>query len=245
MQNGKRDFAVVLSGFIGRGMDRYARLRLGQEIEGYFKLYGITLPKIEDYNIESRDTSGGKKPAAREASSRKQGSRNDAVTHFVRKVALLATDGLPEGIKPNKNSRRANQHKGTNIRYYHLWYSKQPWGNWQICYDIQIEFDPSKGTDSCDNAFVAIRYSFDKQGKIGGLSVDESDTLKNILDNVDIQEGQRSYHRNRWGRVQVDFGSHVLDEVFAKSLADTLRRFIKVVTPAVDNFMNERNEEYT
>ena len=42
VQNDKRDFAVVLSGFIGR-IDDYAKRRLGQEIEGYCKLYGINL----------------------------------------------------------------------------------------------------------------------------------------------------------------------------------------------------------
>ena len=41
-QNGNYDFAVVLSGFIGR-IDDYAKRRLGQEIEGYCKLYGINL----------------------------------------------------------------------------------------------------------------------------------------------------------------------------------------------------------
>ena len=40
VQNDKRDFAVLLSGFIGR-IDDYAKRRLGQEIEGYFELYGI------------------------------------------------------------------------------------------------------------------------------------------------------------------------------------------------------------
>ena len=34
-------FVVVLAGFIRREMDRYAKRRLGQEIEGYFELYGI------------------------------------------------------------------------------------------------------------------------------------------------------------------------------------------------------------
>ena len=92
----------------------------------------------------------------------------------------------------------------------------------------------------------AIRYSFDKQGKIGDLSVGESESLKNILDNLDIQKGQRLDHRGRQGRiVQVDFGSNELNGDFAETLADTLRRFIEVVTPAVDNFMDERNEEDT
>lgn len=245
VQNGKRDFAVVLSGFIGRGMDRYARLRLGQEIEGYFKLYGITLPEIEDYDIKSSDTAEGKKPAARGDRSMRSSNplRNDNVTHFVKKVATLATDGLPDDIKPNGKSQYASVHEQVH-RYYHLWYSRQPWKNWQLFYKIEIESDPSRDTKFCNNALVGIRYSFDKQGKIGDLSIGESESLKNILDNLDIQEGQRLDHRGRQGRiVQVDFGENELNDDFAKSLAGTLRRFIEVVTPAVDTFMNERDEE--
>ena len=34
-----------------------------------------------------------------------------------------------------------------------------------------------------------------------------------------------------------------LDDSFANTLADTLRRFIEVVTPAVNDFENEGNEE--
>ena len=41
VKNDKHDFVVVLAGFIRREMDRYAKRRLGQEIEGYFELYGI------------------------------------------------------------------------------------------------------------------------------------------------------------------------------------------------------------
>ena len=59
-------------------------------------------------------------------------------------------------------------------------------------------------------------------------------------------EGERLDRRGRQGRiVQVDFGSHELNDDFAETLGKMLRRFIEVVTPAVDNFMDERNEEDT
>ncbi len=108
--------------------------------------------------------------------------------------------------------------------------------------------DPSKGTASCSNAHVAIRYWFDRQGKIGGLSVDESESLKNLLDNLDIHRDQRINEdqrrkRNRWRRVEVNFGSNTLNDEFANSLADTLRHFIEVATPAITDFLDERDEE--
>ena len=41
----------------------------------------------------------------------------------------------------------------------------------------------------------------------------------------------------------VDFDGNALDDDFAKSLADTLRHFIEVATPAITDFLDECNEE--
>ena len=164
--------------------------------------------------------------------------RNKAVTHFVKKVAALATNGLPEEIKPDKNRRGANQHKQGHLSY-RLWYSRSPWGKWApwaLSYEIGI--NPSRDIESCTDAFVAIKYHIPYLDRSLG---DKVNTLINILDNLDIQEAKR--HDREESRIRVDFGSHELNDDFAKSLSDTLRRFIEVVTPAVDNFMNERNEE--
>ncbi len=163
---------------------------------------------------------------------------NGDVTHFVRKVALLATDGLPEKIKPDKNSTQANEHKEGH-RSYRLWYSRSPWEKgapWALSYEIGI--NPSGDTESCTDAFVAIKYHIFYVKKSLG---DEAYTLISILDNLDIQEDK--LHDRKESRIRVDFGSHELNDDFAETLADTLRRFIEVATPAVDTFMDERNEE--
>ncbi|MCE2434888.1 MAG: hypothetical protein J4F29_18485 [Candidatus Latescibacteria bacterium] len=169
--------------------------------------------------------------------------QNDDVTSFFKRVRDLALNGLPNEIKPYRKSRWANI-EDDNIRYYHLWHSEQPWGNWTLFYEVVMKFnDPSKGTAFCSNAHIAIRYWFDKQGKISGLLVDESKSLKNFVDNLDIHEDQKLYQRGESGRVMVDFGGSTLDDNFAKFLADTLRRFIEVATPAIMDFLDERNEE--
>ena len=47
-----------------------------------------------------------------------------------------------------------------------------------------------------------------------------------------------------WGcNVEVVRGGQSLDESFANTLADTLRQFIEEISPLVDDFENERNEE--
>ena len=44
-------------------------------------------------------------------------------------------------------------------------------------------------------------------------------------------------------RILVTHESNALDPSFAETLAVTLRRFIETITPVVDDFENERNEE--
>ncbi|MXX12058.1 MAG: hypothetical protein F4Z86_01175 [Gemmatimonadetes bacterium] len=204
----------------------------------------IPVPGAEDLIIQIRTTEkeDGVSSSGVTRRSTARNYRNDDVTSFLKKVRDLALNGLPDEIKPERKSRWANR-LSENLRYYHLWNSEQPWGNWSLFYEVEMKVaDPSKGTASCSYAHVAIRYSFDRQGKIGGLSVDESNSLKSFLDNLDIHEDQKPYHRDTWGRVMVDFDGSILDDDFAKSLADTLRCFIEVATPAIIDFLDERNE---
>ena len=45
------------------------------------------------------------------------------------------------------------------------------------------------------------------------------------------------------GWIGVSRRGSALDDSFADTLAETLRRFIEVITPSIDDFENERNEE--
>ncbi len=171
-----------------------------------------------------------------------QNIKND-VTSFVKRVRDLAIDGLPDEIKPTKNSRKAVKgRENKNDRCYHLWYREQPWGNWgSLCYEVEMTFDDPSKTASCSNALVAIRYGENKYGQIGGLSDGKSKSLKSFVNNLDVHEGQRLKQRNSWGRVEVNFGSNTLNDEFANALADTLRHFIEVATPAIMDFLDECN----
>ena len=173
----------------------------------------------------------------------KNDNKNDNVTSFARRVRYLAVNGLSDEIKPTKNSIKAGvlRYKNRCYRYYHLWYKGSPWGNWTLFYEVEMRFDdPSEGMASCSNAHVAIRY-YKEHGKIGGLSVDESESLQSLVDNLDIHRDQKidedqRRKRNRWRRVEVNFGSNTLNDEFANALADTLRRFIEFATPKIMDF---------
>ena len=174
----------------------------------------------------------------------------DDVTFFARRVRDLAIDGLSDEIKPTEKSKWAGEiwYKNCCYRYYHLWYKgRPPWGNWTLFYEVEMRFDdPSEDMTSCSNAHVAIRY-YKEHGKIDGLSVDDSKSLQSLVDNLDIHEDQRTdedkriKQRNRWRRVEVNFGSNILNDEFADALADTLRRFIEVATPKIMDFLDERD----
>ena len=47
--------------------------------------------------------------------------------------------------------------------------------------------------------------------------------------------------KSRW--VDVRRSGSALDDAFADTLAEALRRFIEVITPRIDDFENEGNEE--
>lgn len=193
--------------------------------------------------VQSED-GGSDEVLERPGQNNNDGVKNVDVTSFVKRVRDLAIDGLPDEIKPTKNSRKAVKgRENKNDRCYHLWYSDRPWGNWgSLCYEVGMRFDDPSKTASCSNALVAIRYGENKYGQIGGLSDGKSKSLKSFVNNLDIHEDQRLRQRNSWGRVEVNFGSNTLNDDFANALADTLRRFIEVATPAIMNFLDERDE---
>lgn len=168
--------------------------------------------------------------------------KNDNVTLFARKVAGLAIDRLPDNIKPKSKNQFAHDR---GHRSYCLWYPS-PWSKVALYYKIGI--NPGNGTESCTDAFISIRYDIHwlqrhlSNGPTPGS--DEANALISTLEKLDIQENQRhDKEDNEKGRIRVDYGKNELNDDFAETLAKTLGRFIKVATPAVDAFVNERNKE--
>ncbi len=161
--------------------------------------------------------------------------KNDNVTLFAKEVADLVLDGLPDDIKPKSRSQFAHDY-GYGYRSYSLWYSprqeRSRYSEIEINLYYEIGIHPSKDNQFCTNTFVAITYNI------------HDAALINTLEQLDIQENQWHERKNDTeGRIRVDYGENELNDDFAKTLAKTLRRFIKVATPKVDAFVNERNEE--
>ena len=186
----------------------------------------IPVPGVEDYVIGVGSSPTGDISVAPGASSLSETfarNRNDGITRFLRGVADLAVRDLPVRLKPDKKSRWAGD---AGYRYYHLWYSTPLWANWEMTYLVNLYSD---NEDSPDTWRADIGFAYwgrdneDLVGRFEGLHVYD-----------DQRVGNREIVVTRRG---------ALDDSFANTLADTLRRFIEVVTPAVNDFENEGNEE--
>ena len=150
--------------------------------------------------------------------------KNDDLTRFLRRVADLVVSSLPDQLKPDKQSRWAGLGDYT-YRYYHLWYSRPLWANWEMTYLINLY----PGNDDAPDTWRA---------DLGFAYWGRKD-LESRLEELHVHDDQRVENRE----ILVTHRSNALGDSFADNLADALKRFIEVITPAVDEFENERNEE--
>ena len=184
----------------------------------------IPVPGAEAYMIGVGDSSDGGSRVVQGTSSLAETfarNRNDEVTRFLREVADRAINGLPDNIKPDKRSRWAGG--DAFWRYYHLWYSRPPWSNWGASF--RVDLWRGNETDSWTSSSVSFRNS------PGGLE-ERIRSLK-LHDEQKLEEDG----------IVVPLGTVSLAGDSDDKIAIILRRFIEEITPIVDDFENERNEE--
>ena len=186
----------------------------------------IPVPGIEDYVIgvggpSTRDKTSTLGAKLTETFAK---NKNDDVSHFLGRASDLALSSLPDQLKPDKKSRWAGD--GGGYRYYHLWYSRPLWANWGMTYLINLYPGNSYSQDTW-RADVGFAY--------WGIDIEDLGNRLNGLHIYDDQElGNREILVTHRG---------ALHDSFADTLAATLKHFIEVVTPVVDQFENESNEE--
>ncbi len=161
-------------------------------------------------------------------------NRNDEFTAFLRETADIALKALPNYIRPNRTSRWAGSGTdsrfigGRRRRYYNVWYNNTPWGNFDMSYKMYLYPSDESGSWESGPWCVTVEFSFFSEelgGRIAGLHIN-SELVREV------------------NRVMATHCSNTLDNVFAHSLADTLKQFIETITPIVNEFEDERaNEE--
>ena len=172
------------------------------------------------------------------SSLRKRRGRNpntsDEVTDFLRKVGTLATDSLPEEIRPNETSRWAYSYKG--IRYYDFFYSRRPWGvgRGQDTY-YRVHLSPPEKETNERKADVTFKMNMSETMNVP-LNFDA------IIDRIGPHPYQQQIDDDL-KRIRVDLGSGTFSDAFAYQIADALRQLIETITPVVDELASESEGE--
>ena len=168
----------------------------------------------------------------------------DDVTRFLRGVSERVISSLRDDqLKPDRKSWWAGS-LGYGYRFYHLWYSRPPWDNWEMSYRINLRRsngdEPGAVQWHGDAGFTYLKNKNEGLERgLKDLSVHDDQTMR-----TDQVEGDDGRIAEEFGVIQVSYDNDALDEHFAGALADTLRRFVEVITPMVDAYENERNKEH-
>ena len=186
----------------------------------------IPVPGIDEYiiDVDGNGPSDGIRPLSGRGARLREGrsrNRNDEVTHFLRNVGRLATDGLPEHVKPDRTYQTARGHAGW--RYYALWYSRPPWSARWLRYLLVLSPHGEAG---------------EYQAQVW-LRVNQKHPLKDDLSDINVHAGQE---RRRAG-LYVRIGPGMLDDDFANRIAEIAKEFIEQITPMVDELENETGDE--
>ena len=181
----------------------------------------IPLPGADEYSVKVGDTlqkaggvgSGGFGDKLRATFQR---NRNDEITRFLQQVGRQATDGLADGVMPDRRSRWAGG--GDSHRYYHFWYARAPWSNYGFSYRINLYAQDAGGWRTEVGLFG---FENSRAQRFAGITLPVAHTL-----GVDC--------------IYANFGVvSALDEPLAISLAGTVRALIEQATPIVDDLENE------
>ena len=184
----------------------------------------IPVPGVDDYVIgvgpslpPSSATSGSNFAAnLQRAYARNQG---DEITRFLRHVGRLVCDGLAGDIRPDKESRWGGGYP--HWRYYHFWYQREPWSNWGVSYRVDLYPDQDGATEQWQ-AFVTFAEWEDAAGLLSRATINSDMQFKPNL-------------------VFVDMGVDTLNDDFAGRIVETMRYFITLITPLVEEYANEED----
>lgn len=167
----------------------------------------------------------GDRPAsegARGTDDLRHRNRHDRVSAFLHGVAESAKELVAEEIRPDKTSRWAGGHAGW--RYYHLWYARAPWGNWQPAYRIEMYPEVEDWPAQIDAEWTAW-VGFVPGSGLGSLD----------LSSFALHEDQQQFDSGMW----VEFKKCRLDDDLASRMATVLSKFVSAITPVVDDLGNE------
>ena len=162
---------------------------------------------------------------------------DDDVTHFLRGVGERVISILQDDdLKPDMKSGWAGS-LAHGYRFYNLWYSRPPWGEWDMSYRVNLRRSNDDEPSATKwHAVVGFTYMKGKNRGLqfwlaaGPIAVDGQ------IKRTDQVEDVNGRLVEEYDIVEVSQYSDALDESLASALANTLRSFVEVITPVVDMF---------
>ena len=203
----------------------------------------IPVPGVDDYvvGIGTAQEDGATSTFSTALARTYAKNQNDEVTRFLRGVMDSALSDMPDDIRPSRTSRWAGQGwtQGQDFRYYHAWYSKSPsrqlWANWDLSYRLNLFTETEARGFRLDVELTSLVPNLRARLEEHAILEVLTKELKEL--NVEAEAEMRP------NRVFATLHSKELDGNFADLLATTLTMFIKTLTPLVDGFEEEGNEE--
>ena len=196
----------------------------------------IPMPGAEEYSISIGDTLEEDKGHGSLGSKLRrtfQRNRNDEFTAFLREAADIALKTLPDYIRPNRRSRWAGRgydrrfDGGRWRRYYHVWCSTAPWGNWRVSYRMNLY--PKTESDSWESGPWRVNL------ELAYLS-------EELLNKIEESHPDGELTPNR-DCITMTYTNDTLDYTFANELASTFKQSIETYTPIVNEFEDERTNQ--
>ena len=117
-----------------------------------------------------------------------------------------------------------------------MWYSRHPWSAGNVNYVLHLDQDNS-GIEVVVNFEFRKRYLREQLG----YSENEVTALTDVLQHLQMHDEVELVDTRTWLRLNVTLAAKSLDDEFAGRVADTLRQFIEVGTPAFEDFESERS----
>ena len=179
----------------------------------------IPVPGTEGYRIGIGDRSLDPQPT---------GPNPD--TAEVRRVLSKVIDSVKTALDESPEQIQ----KGTGWGWWHLWHNREPWENWNLCYNIVLRRKSAianwllakKARDLVNAEWIAGVYLLER----GNLPKSLYETLREHIGSIQTNNAQVQKYSN-WTLL---LGADELNEEFAAEFADMVTRYIKVVTPEVD-----------
>ena len=201
----------------------------------------IPVPGLEEYIVGIGDSAEGGVVGTKYAQIQRKANRDDEITDFLRGVAERVVGDLPSEIRPDKRSQHAGGWAGQerDFRFYRLWYTGEPWINVNLCYCVHLN---RKRNSDIKNWPAEVRFQYRKMGKGAAMSPTDAMDLDGRLRELKIPNSQEITMAG-FGGISIGHEGEALNNTFADTLAGSLKNLVEEVTPVVNQFENDRNQE--